>query len=171
LQFKWLSLPVNVLSGIAFHAGLGIHSFYKQQYLTEFGLDPGLQNEEFFIEELYSVQKLINYDLSVEWFTEIPGLKEALEKLLHSKIDHHPRFSMKIGANLNRHKISYFNRIQNELMDEYSLKNSLDMNVHRNVTGIFDFLMVYDMYRHPDDNHITREIFGIQAGITLKILF
>ncbi|MDH4263130.1 MAG: hypothetical protein OEV78_08825 [Spirochaetia bacterium] len=171
LQFKWLSLPRNVLSGISIRSGFGIHSFAKHQYLTAYGIDPTLQNEVFGMEELYSVQNLINYNVSLEWFTEIAGLKHALENFIRSKIEHNPRYSMTLAADINRHKVYYFNKIRNDLIDEFSIKNSLDINVHQNVTGIIDFLMVYDIHRHPDDNHIIQEIFAMQGGISLKILF
>jgi hypothetical protein len=171
IQFKWLTLPENILSGISLHTGVGIHSFSKHQYLTDIGIDPALQNEEFTIEGLYSVQKLINFTVSLEWFTEIAGLKHALEKFIHSRIDHNPRFSTTLGADINRHQITYFNKIRNDLIDEYSVKNSLDINVHQNVTGIIDLITLYDVHRHPDDNHVIQEIFAFQTGVTIKILF
>jgi len=171
LQWKWLSAPDNTLSGISFHTGVGLHSFTKRQYLTGLGIDPALQGQTFIIESLYSLQGLINYSFTIEWFTEMGGLRKALESFIHAKIEHNPRYSITAGVDINRHKVYYLNRITNDLIDEYSLKNSLDINVHQNVTGILDLFMVYDVHRHPDDNHVIQEIFAIQAGVSVKILF
>lgn len=171
LQFKWLSMPQNILSGITLNFSVNIHSYREHQYLTDQGLDPFLSTQKDTIEYLYSIQKLINYKLSVEFFTEVPGLKKFFESVLHHHLEHNPRYSILLGMDLNRHEVQYINLMHAALLDEYLLKQSLDINLHRNVTGILDLYTVYDVKRQPDTNRVMQEVFSFQLGFSVKILF
>jgi hypothetical protein len=170
-EFKWSDPKYKILNGITFKIGAGIRSFEEHQYLNESEMDSQLQTEVAPIEYLYTIQKLINFNVSIELFTEVPKLKLAMESMLHSKLEHNPKYSINLLANINRYDVSYFNIIQPGVLDEYIMRHSLDINLHRNVTGIFDIAFVYDIRRNPDDNHIIQEIFSLQAGISAKILF
>jgi len=171
IQFKWLDEKLNTLNGVTLHLLAGFHSFKKHQYLTDLGMDPALNDQPGNIMELYSIQNSINYNISIEMFTELPGLKKLLEGIIHNKIDHNPRYSITLGADLNDRQISYFNMIQTPLLDEYIMKHSLDMNLHKNVTGILDLMFVYDIRKRADTDQLISEVFSVQAGVTVKILF
>ncbi|MCS6985205.1 MAG: hypothetical protein NZM25_08810 [Leptospiraceae bacterium] len=172
LNFGWYERG-GTFSSLAFQVGITIRDYNEEHYIRS--TDPP---EDVLI--LKSIpprpstgirEREYGYDYAVEYRTEMVGLKNLLQELTGLMLRYNPRYQIRFSLNLNRLYYDIYQLLTKPTLDQYTLYQKIDMNLHPNVSGDFDLRLVWDSYRDPVTRKIRQEIFSFQVGLGARILF
>jgi len=109
---------------------------------------------------------------ALEYTTEMESLRVYLAELTKLNLTYKPRYSAKISADLNRIEYGRDETITTPTtLDRYAVNQTLDINLHQNVTGNFNVLTLWDIHRDVHTKNTEQEILGLEIGLGARILF
>lgn len=172
LSFSWYG-DERTLSSIVFRLGLNLRIYDYEEYISATGpLNDQLIYEQINVPGSAGLrQQDTGYDMSIEYKTELPGFRRVLQNLTDLFLRYNPRYTARISASLNRYDYDLSQILTKPARDQYILYQKVDINLHANVTGDFDFTAVWDVYRDPNTENIRQEVISFQIGFGARILF
>lgn len=173
--------PLTTLTFGWFHFGkyssLSFSYGYLLRYYTrEYYINPGDPADDLeILEDITGSDQIdqndISHEASIEYRTEWIFLKNSLQRLTGLVLRYNPKYTIRLSAAFNRYEYDLTELLTQDAKDQYILFQNIDMNLHANVTGGFDFKVVYDIYRNANNNESAQEIISFEFAIYAKILF
>lgn len=111
------------------------------------------------------------YRPGVKYITQLPWLRLKFEDWMGIRLLANPRYTAALTLDINRYEFDNVKLLPTVARDLVMLKQTLDLNLHANLTGGFDFVLAYDVARNPKSNKTDTEKIGMELGLGLKILF
>ncbi len=172
LGFSWYD-ATGALSSLTFSLGWIIRLYDQENYLSPDGpkADQLIYNTIPTRPSSGIREQDIGHDYAVEYRTELPSLKQALQDLTGLVLRYNPRYTGRLSLNMNRYYYDIGQLLNRPTLDQYIFYQRFDMNLHTNVTGDLDLKLVWDTYRDPNTQNIRQEIFSFQVGFGARILF
>ena len=98
-------------------------------------------------------------------------LAKVIQRLIKNNVRRYPRYTIELSADFRRFDYDVYSG-QNLLpYDTYIINQTLDMNLHKNVTGVVYYKNVFDFRRNFATGLISQRIFAFEFGMSIKILF
>jgi hypothetical protein len=160
-------------SSLVFIFGLDFVFFKDYDYITSDGplLDQKIYKRITDIPDEGIKENDYTYRPGIKYITQFPWLRIKFEELFGIRLLSNPRYIIALEIELNRYDYLNVHHLPTLAYDLWSLRQTLDLNLHANLTGAIDFLFVYDIARNPISNESRTELIGMEIGIGLRILF
>jgi len=171
-NYTWFNKN-KILNGISLSFSMGRHSYRHYTYIRR---QDSIEDRYMYDAISNSLNYLMNridytFHYGVEYFTEAPGLKKFLKNVLKMKLEHNPKYNIGITTDFHRFDYELRSLLDRRALDQYILNQLFDINLHRNVNGIFSLILVYDVHRNPVSEKIMQKIFSYQLGFSANLLF
>lgn len=171
LSLSWKN-NLKFFEGLSFLFAVEFFNYHQKAFIT-----PGVNELDTLLYDNIRNHRLIqelkrtNYSGAIEYSSEWPGLKSSLEKMLKRPLNHNPKYTIKFSGDLGKSEFNIENLFIHSLLDSWTIEGILNANLHKNITGILDAKLVYDIHKNPLTHNVQQEILSFEFGISLQALF
>jgi len=170
INFQWFSKK-QILTGLFFSGRIGIKKSHYKEYISKNDPDALLLNNMAMPQNHKIKEDEYNYACSVGYSTEIPAMKIYFQKLVQYKLPYNPKYIVSLNANLNRFSYDITTLLNNQTLDRFDINQTIDINLHKNISGILSSALIYDIYRNPVTRVTAKQVFSFQMGMSANLLF
>ena len=173
LSFKWFG-EKRKLTSVTFTFGVTLRKFDREQYFTTDATNPlDLRIANSINDDLGigAKEEQVSYKAGIISQTQWLTMKNWLQRLTKLGLRFPPVYTAEVTAEINRLDFNRPNTLNATEIDQYKLNQKLDVNLHANVTGGAELLLVWDVLRNINSHTKRQEVFGYQIGLFARILF
>ena len=171
ISFNWFDLD-NAPHTVGLKVGVGFIAQNKKDFFTENGPeeDKKIYNA---IKDLPQSLKRNSLEtrISILYSVGLYRFAQALQWLIKTNLRRYPKYTIEFIVDIKRFDYDIYSGLQLAPYDAYIINQILDINLHRNVTGLIYLKNVFDLKRNLETGQIRQRIFAIEFGIAVKIIF
>ena len=113
----------------------------------------------------------IGFGFSILYSLELPGLRKWFQHLARTVLSRNPEYRIELSTEFKRYDYEIYTSLADPTFDIYALDQTLNMNLHKNITGEIYLKSALEIERDQQTNEQVQKIIAFESGLSVQVIF